>query len=134
MPRVILFEDDSVELLRPIVDLRPAFSVRCGALSLLERVHLFLQPDEIESVVRPYLTAVAEALGAPPAGDPDSPTLFVNARLLPDQRLISRISSLSEGEALLSPSGDLISAHLSLSASREVLSSRNLEELSLIHI
>ncbi|RLG47089.1 MAG: hypothetical protein DRO06_03370 [Thermoproteota archaeon] len=128
MPRVVLFEDDSVELLRPIVDLRPAFSVRCGALSLLDRIRIFLRPSEIESAVREYLTGVAKILGAPPAGDPDSPTLFVNARLVPDRGLISRISSLSEGEAMVSPSGDLISALLPSSASREALSSDNLGE------
>lgn len=56
--RLSVFEDTSVAFLEPLTLTRPAWSLWCGASSLLERQQRALAADEVGALVRPELLAV----------------------------------------------------------------------------
>jgi UDP-N-acetylglucosamine diphosphorylase/glucosamine-1-phosphate N-acetyltransferase len=92
---VVLFSDDGVAGLGPIVDLRPAFEVRVGALNLRERLSLCPSVGRIgvcESGPLP-VPGVLEVLE-------DGEALRVNARLCGPVGVLDReLSGLAPGEA-----------------------------------
>ena len=53
--RLCVFEDAAVHLLEPLTLTRPAWSLRCGASSLLERQRRVLAAHEVGVQVRPEL-------------------------------------------------------------------------------
>ncbi|MEI7684948.1 MAG: putative sugar nucleotidyl transferase [Planctomycetota bacterium] len=82
--RVCLFED-RVETLEPLALTRPAFDLRCGMLTLGEKLRRAFRADEWSAWVRPVLQDLA-AQNHPgiPINEPDSgATLWLNARWLP---------------------------------------------------
>lgn len=56
--RLCVFEDERVELLEPLALTRPAFALRCGARTLLERQRDALAASEVGAWVRPELAAL----------------------------------------------------------------------------
>jgi len=84
---VVLFEDASVEQLSPITLLRPAYSITCGALRLVD---LAQSLGSVCGVVRPELSEFqADYFNTP--FDASKRTLFLNARLVPDAAIIPRL-------------------------------------------
>src|SRR5262249_39749358 len=89
--RVILFEDAGVNNLQPLTLTRPAFDLRCGAVSLLERLERILPTPVHAALIRPELTdlcrinhprlEVNEAVGDEKRMGRES-VLLVNARWL----------------------------------------------------
>jgi len=80
-----IFEDAGVDLLEPIALTRPAFALRCGASTLLERQQRVLGAKEVGAWVRPALADLAR-LDHPALSINDSdwrPNVWVNARWLP---------------------------------------------------
>ena len=80
-----VFEDAGANLLEPITLTRPAFTLRCGTGSLLERQRRLLGADEVGVWVRPALAALTR-LEHPdlPINDKDwHANVWVNARWLP---------------------------------------------------
>jgi UDP-N-acetylglucosamine diphosphorylase/glucosamine-1-phosphate N-acetyltransferase len=92
--RICVFEDAGVAGLQPLALTRPAFDLRCGALSLLERQLRHFGASEAGAVVRPELLELCRLeLPHVRANDPDWLTppageaaLLVNARWLPPAR------------------------------------------------
>src|SRR6516164_5785933 len=88
--RICVFEDAGVARLEPLTRTRPAFDLRCGAATLLERQVRCLGGDAVGALVRPELVALCRLeypglavndpawLSAPGAG-----LLLINARWLP---------------------------------------------------
>ncbi|MBX3357127.1 MAG: hypothetical protein KF745_01735 [Phycisphaeraceae bacterium] len=114
MDPVIVF-DDGKGLLSPLTDLRPAFHVRTGALSLLERlmVHSIASPGATHlRVTSPLLAALAAENGEPVNApiDTTEPVLVINGRWIGTD--IEAVAGLSPGAALLDHSGDLIAARI----------------------
>src|SRR5947207_2057224 len=56
--RLCVFEDAGVQFLEPLTLTRPAWSLWCGASSLLERQKRFLAPAEVGALVRPELVDI----------------------------------------------------------------------------
>lgn len=78
---VILFEDDAVAALGPIVHTRPAFELRVGAFDLRERVELACPHSTLHATVRSELEPLLDtvALAAPPD---HGEVVLINARTL----------------------------------------------------
>ncbi len=56
---VYIFEDDQALNLEPITLTRPAFELRCGAFTCIERINLLLPDVEIHFLVRQEMAALA---------------------------------------------------------------------------
>src|SRR5262245_18544657 len=86
--RICVFEDRGVHTLEPLSLTRPAFDLRCGAATLLERHAHAFAACQVGALVRPVLAGVCrEAHPGLWVNDPDwlraEPTVLVNARWLP---------------------------------------------------
>ncbi len=83
--RIGIFEDAGAELLEPITLTRPAFAVRCGISTLLERHKRLLGGCEIGAWVRPSLAELTRLeYQELVVNDADwRPDVWVNARWLP---------------------------------------------------
>jgi UDP-N-acetylglucosamine diphosphorylase/glucosamine-1-phosphate N-acetyltransferase len=116
---LVLFEDPCPHL-APMTDLRPAWDVRSGAMTLLERLAAIghapiaaVPRDDIASVAReasPALSRTPDELAHDDAiaRDPGGVLLLNAACVLPDDR----VWSLAAGEALVDASHRLIAARV----------------------
>jgi UDP-N-acetylglucosamine diphosphorylase/glucosamine-1-phosphate N-acetyltransferase len=86
--RICIYEDSAVGRLQPLTDTRPAFDLRCGAYTLLQRqLHAFGAEQGL-AFVRPELTDLCrlehpELTVNSLSGRQEDKVLFVNARWLP---------------------------------------------------
>ena len=85
--RLCVFEDNTVTRLEPLALTRPAFNLRCGALSLLERQVRYFSPGECGVWVREELRALCEhAHPGLTVNDPgftmNAPVVLANGRWL----------------------------------------------------
>lgn len=80
---IVLFEDDATAGLNPIALGRPAFELSCGGYRLIDLAARFGCPlrAEVRPHLRPLLAAAAPSMLEPPP--PESPRVFLNARLAP---------------------------------------------------
>jgi UDP-N-acetylglucosamine diphosphorylase/glucosamine-1-phosphate N-acetyltransferase len=84
---VYVFEDDGIANLSPLILTRPAFDLRCGAVTLLERQLRALGVSTAVALVRPELAELCQ-LNHPdlrvnqPASVPGESVVLVNARWL----------------------------------------------------
>jgi len=89
--RLCTFEDARVGGLEPLVAARPAFDLRCGLTTLLEKHLRAVRPTAVGALVRPYLARLA-TLDHPHYRVNESdwlaagPAVLVNARWLPPVR------------------------------------------------
>lgn len=89
--RLCTFEDAGVAGLEPLVAARPAFDLRCGLTTLLEKHLRAVRPTAVGAIVRPHLSRLA-ALDHPHYRVNESdwlaagPAVLVNARWLPPVR------------------------------------------------
>ena len=104
---VVLFEDEAVSGLGPIVALRPAFELRVGAFNLRERLELCREVGDLSAETRNELLTPG-LLPGPPSGSGE--WIRVNARICaPVDVLEKALKGLSPGDALVSDSVVLIS-------------------------
>lgn len=115
LPAVVLFEDDGVSALGPVVALRPAWEVRIGALNLRERINLCAGVGSIVGECRDLVSrggVLAAAAG-------EGPFLRVNARICaPVEAIEASLRALGEGEALVRD-GVVVVAHGEPRSTRE---------------
>ena len=62
MRKIYVFENHEVLNLEPIVLTRPAFNLRCGAFTFLERIQKSFPEAEIELIIRDDLTMITKEL------------------------------------------------------------------------
>lgn len=84
---IVLFEDAAVEKLSPVTLLRPAYTIACGGLRLVDLAQAM---GGVQGIVRPQLVEFQSDYFSA-SFDPTEPTLFLNARLAPDSRLVPRL-------------------------------------------
>src|SRR5947209_19338275 len=89
--RLCIFEDAGVATLDPLAAPRPAFDLRCGLSTLLEKQLRAIRPTTVGVLVRPYLGRLtAHDHPAFTVNESDwlaaGPTVLVNARWLPPPR------------------------------------------------
>jgi UDP-N-acetylglucosamine diphosphorylase/glucosamine-1-phosphate N-acetyltransferase len=65
--KIVMFEDDRFELLYPLTYLRPVFALRCGAVTLREKVQAMFPDAEVHLEVRQVLTEVCGDMFGPGA-------------------------------------------------------------------
>ncbi len=118
MPGLFLF-DDRLSSLSPLADLRPAWGVRTGALTTLERVEAKLGwpvdglccHGDVVAIARAHDPRVLDSSHAP-AG------LYLNARcVMPPANVLS----LSPGQALADATGDIVAANVDERDARRLL-------------
>lgn len=86
--RICLYEDAGCSGLEPLTLTRPAFDLRCGALTLGERQAHFFDASEVGAVVRPFLADLCRFIHPEMAVNDlgrtrPGPVALVNARWLP---------------------------------------------------
>ncbi len=86
MAVVCVFEDDRYRDLLPLVYVRPAFELRCGITSLLEKIQRAYPSQRFALFCRDYLAATLAERHECPVNDipADEDVLFINGRLLID--------------------------------------------------
>ena len=91
---IVLFEDGRVEQLYPITLSRPAYAVTCGSMRLLDLAEQL--GGTTLGKVRAYLSEMQQDyfVQSPPAQS--TPTLWLNARLVPDSEFLDVLRSLVE--------------------------------------
>ncbi len=108
---MVLFEDNFVDDMRPVVFTRPAFGVTCGTYNLYQVAAMAC--DRVNYVVRDYVQKIAARSfesAPPPAG---GPVLYLNASAAPDIRILPVLKELSdEAEPFLCTSGQRVVAAL----------------------
>lgn len=107
-----LYEDPSVRTFGPPALLRPVFSLRCGAFTLVEKLVRAFPDASLTLMVRPeleewtrYLYPTAQ-VGEPPAEE----TLFLNGRLCMTDDEMLHFLAASKGEASFLSEGTLFAA------------------------
>lgn len=120
MRRLVVFDDGKGQL-APLTDLRPAFDIRTGALTTLERwTHSLEAPPAAGLHVPEPLHALTQEQHTEPIGEHGSgPVLIVNGRCpIPPER----VKDLGPGQALTeAESGDLIAAAVESDAAAGII-------------
>jgi UDP-N-acetylglucosamine diphosphorylase/glucosamine-1-phosphate N-acetyltransferase len=111
---VVLFEDEQVAGLDPVALGKPAFAISCGGYRLLDVAALLDRP--LAARVRGHLTAIVAAdfpnLQNGPL-DPRSPTLWINARIVPSVQTFAVLRRLvDDGKPLAIRAGKAVVAAL----------------------
>ena len=97
---IVLFEDDRVVDLGPIVHTRPAFELRCGILDLRERVEAIASAGQVYASVRAELIDITREL-LPVFDGGDVEVVAVNAQLTGSVDALARtIGSLESGSEI----------------------------------
>lgn len=107
--RIVLFEDNQCDNLRPIGLFRPLCEVYAGSLTLMDVVRM-IDPSSV-CLRREMFFVNGGVPDALPEGD--GPTLFLNASVEPDIRYREKIADLLRaGDPFLTTSGNRVSAAL----------------------
>lgn len=109
--QIVLYEDGQFGQFGPLTLLRPEFELRCGALTLREKLEArrpewrvaLLPRAELRDVVEErYPDRGVDALG-------EGRTLFLSGRVIVDDELVSAFEGI-EGETLLTSGGEIVGA------------------------
>jgi UDP-N-acetylglucosamine diphosphorylase/glucosamine-1-phosphate N-acetyltransferase len=113
--KIVLFESEDFALLYPLTYLRPVFELRCGALTLRQKVQEKFPDCELHLETRPALSDVAAELYGPGAANneerlkPNDDVLLVNAGAI----LTAEAGAYAGSErAAVTPEGDFVWAYL----------------------
>lgn len=88
---ICIFEDDQADRLFPLTYMRPVFDLRCGAVTLRERIARFFPESAIYLKCRDYLAPLVHEQNPdfPVNVTPAPDCLFINAGVIMDDRLFS---------------------------------------------
>jgi len=111
---ICIFEDDLYRNLLPLTYFRPVYDLRCGILTLRERILLHFPTTALTLAVREYLTPLVKE------ENPDvevnardaNPTLYVNGRCILSARLAKELRKLKE-DCLVMTGDTIVAARLS---------------------
>ncbi len=94
---ICIFEDDQFDRLYPLTYMRPVFDLRCGAVTLRERIVRYFPESAIYLKCRDYLAPLVHEQNPnlPVNVTPPSGCLFINAGVIMDDRLYSVIQYAS---------------------------------------
>lgn len=95
--RLCVFEDSGVDFLEPIALTRPAFDLRIGSGTMLDRQRRHFGNPETGSWIRNYLVDFARKSHAMPLNERDwlrrGPTVLANARWLPSAEKLADVTT-----------------------------------------
>lgn len=121
MQNIILFEDSHYETLLPLVYTRPVCDLRCGILSLKEKVQLHFLEATIGLYCRDYLASVQQRAfpDSKINNRPTQKTIFYNAGLLPDSETLQTIRNTKQ-DCIYTVHGRIAAALLSPNAIQQI--------------
>ncbi|MFH1501939.1 MAG: putative sugar nucleotidyl transferase [Candidatus Eisenbacteria bacterium] len=128
--QVVLYEDGSERTFGPLTLLRPAFDLRCGRFTLLEKLERGRPDWRVALVARPGLRDVV-ALEHPGRGVDsldDGPTVLLSATTVVDDELLDRLGDLS-ADSLLRDGERVVGAYVT-SGARALAGSRGSPDLA----
>ncbi|HCV44074.1 MAG TPA: transferase [Bacteroidetes bacterium] len=119
-----LFEDIHSNNFLPLTYFRPVYDLRCGMLSLKERIVSHLQPKSLSLFVREYLAPVVreENPGVEVNKVSSGNCLFVSGRTIMDARLARQLKN-AKGDCLFLSGGHLVAVRLSGENLKKAMSS-----------
>ena len=120
MRNIILFDDDSRDLLLPFTFTRPAAEIRCGILTIREKWAHYLD-GHVSYVTQDYLSNKYPI-------EVTEDNFLINGHVLPNAMLVKLISQLNFNEALMF-NDDLIAARLSSEQYHHLLANEKVDEL-----
>ncbi len=123
---ICIFEDQKFETLLPLVYLRPVYDLRCGILTLREKIKQHFSTSTLILHTRKSLhNSVQEKnpkLNVNFFADED--TLFINGRLLIDKAIAKEIKKIELNSVLISQKG-VIAAYIDANHLNDVVSNKN---------
>ena len=131
-----IFEDESVEQLFPLTYFRPVYDLRCGIMSLREKI-LSAYPHAVASLhCRGYLAEVVQERTVAMAVNqlPATRCLFLNGRVIADDNLARKIPLRGEDRLYLSGEGTLVAARVTCTPGGSPLSSYLQARISAGHL
>lgn len=107
--RIVLFEDNQCDNLRPMGLFRPLYELQIGSLTLRDVVETIEAP--VSFLRREHFILNGTSPDAPPTAD--GPTLFLNASVEPDIRYLDTLRRImNAGDPFLTTSGNRVAAAL----------------------
>jgi len=130
---ICIFEDEGFRNLLPLTYLRPVYDLKCGMLTLREKITKQLTSKDVILQVRTSLQKVlTERYPGIPINKYDADNiLFINGRLLINKKIAKEIKKLDQNSALVKD-GFVVAANLSVDNLRTLLASK--EEFLPFHL
>ena len=112
---ICIFEDAAYTRLLPLVYIRPVYNLRCGILSLKEKIFHAYPGAKFALHCRPYLADHMQLRnpGVPVNDVPDEGCLFLNGRIVAGSELVKQIPWKEGREAVYMQGDDLVAARVS---------------------
>lgn len=133
--KIICFEDEHVDQLRPITQARPAYAITAASLRLIDLVERIAESvgGVVSGAVRPYLEAIQKldyGLTTPGPVELDQSVLLINARLVPTIEIIPALRDLARrtSSAVVLDRDDSVLAALFTSAELASLANRSVDQ------
>jgi UDP-N-acetylglucosamine diphosphorylase / glucose-1-phosphate thymidylyltransferase / UDP-N-acetylgalactosamine diphosphorylase / glucosamine-1-phosphate N-acetyltransferase / galactosamine-1-phosphate N-acetyltransferase len=124
---VCIFEDEGFQNFLPLVYLRPVYELRCGILTLREKIESHLSNHNLILHTRNYLKEFVQEENPKVLVNrfDDINILFVNGRLMIGKDSASQIKKLKENSILFSDDGSVIAANLSGDNLKKLIKDKN---------
>ncbi len=124
---VCIFEDEGFQNFLPLIYMRPVYDLRCGILTLREKIAARFSNHNLILHTRNYLKEfVQEQNPKTLVNQFDDPNiLFVNGRLMIDKDSVNQIKKLKENSILFADDGSVIAANLSGDNLEKLIKSEN---------
>lgn len=112
---ICLFEDIYYTHLLPLVYFRPTFNLRCGILSLKEKVQQYYHKADVTLHCRSYLADYMHLRnpGLPVNRISDNSVLFINGRALVDEQFVKKIPLRGEENVVYVNNDHVVAARVS---------------------
>lgn len=112
--RVCIFEDNQFRNFYPLTYTRPVYDLRCGCMTLAEKIQHLLSSKKTALHTRHQLSDILRGYVSTQSVNelPDDDILFVNGRLLLDESLAKRLRSQDGKDRLFVSDADVVAAHV----------------------
>ncbi len=113
---IFIFEDQAVENLHPLTYTRPVYDLRCGILTLKEKVEKYFPQSEIYLHTREYLIDSVKQnfpgnkVNTVPENSGE--TVFINGRVIVDSALVNQLN-FEDGDSAYYSKEELVAAKIS---------------------
>ena len=113
--QICIFEDNYYSRLLPLVYFRPVYDLKCGTFSLREKIQRWHGNVPITLHCRPYLADVLRQQNPKTRVNelPPGEYLFVNGRVIADQKFVKAISMKGNADTVFTSGGQVVAARVS---------------------
>ena len=112
--QICIFEDTRSNNFTPLTLTRPVYDLRCGNYTLLERTQLFFPSQRLLLHCKPHLAdcILEDHPYASVNNFPRHDTLFINGRVLADQKFKLNVGRFSKRERAFLLGDDVVAAYI----------------------